>query len=450
MPKCSLVNRHCRAQRRNARSPSDCVRSGRAGKMVKAHFRPKEVCRRQSAARTIASSLRKRSAARRSPARRAPSPSEAQRTIARAVRRHNDRMRHNSAMDAMAPFASAARDAVRRLVGDDDGVRRCVAYVDTGPIGFGSVCISTSKGYVCTPERLEEYEESRSFLLEYGQPFVCVRTSKGWQVMADTRRGSARQPSVRTIRTVDYAQRVVIAVSQPDETALNFYLSTGTSNPGHDFPNTFFRNGTNQLSDRHVSKCHPIGTWLDDLLRLCCVGETLVLQRFDDGTQVTVATEIRDLHYKNNMGRPELVVDAAHVATEVLQTYNLGYINNGTLYIPFLRLFASGAYRLAACKNMDLLLVPVLAKFCNWRDVQLSACLGGMWDVHGDYVAPTHHYRDDDAFHEATLIDFGAVQRLKYVLQHYDYDQIARAFVPRGAPLVDLTKDEKTRLRERR
>lgn len=444
MPKCSLVNRHCRAQRRNARSPSDCVRSGRAGKMVRAHFRPKEACRRQSAARTIETSLRKRSARKK----RAAVQNEAQRTIARAVRRHNDRMKHNGVMDALAPFAERARTAAERLV-YDESVRRCVVYVyarSNFEFEKKEACVVTPTQVLCTTAS-SEMEYLRNDLFENGQPFVCVRTTRGWQATVDTSRGRAVQPTMRAIDRVDYAPRVVIQVAQPDGVRLNFYLSTGTSNPGHDFPNTFFRNGHNELTDRYVYKCHPLGTWLDDLLRLCCVGESLVVQRLDDGTQVTVAETMRDLRYEPNLNRPELVVDAADVVMEVVDAYRVGYVKDGALRIPLNRLFTD-RFRLAACKNMDLLLIPTLTKFCNWRDAQLSACLGGLWDLRGDYVAPTHHYyRDDDP--RGTLVDFGAVQRLKYVLQHYDYDQLARAFVPRDAPLVDLSEDEKARLRVR-
>lgn len=293
--------------------------------------------------------------------------------------------------------------------------------------------------------------EAVTSAVEFGVPFLCTRTSGRWSVEMDNSNGSAVQPQWRFIQRLTYELRTVVSVRQV-RANLNFYLSTGHSNPGINFANTFFRNGENRLTYQLVTKCTPKGTWFEDLLKSCCVGETLSMQ-FLDG----VGEDIRRLY---GLSRDETVLDVCVVddikyavppygrktakvairprdASAGVRHLN-GPYEDGWYYMDQLWSFD---YRWTSCRSFDLLMVPILNKFCTWRDAQISSCMGGLWDVDARYVGTAHN-------DPATLINFGALDNVKFLLQHYDYDPAARQFVERPQPLVDLAPHHKMQLRE--
>ena len=83
--------------------------------------------------------------------------------------------------------------------------------------------------------------------------------------------------------------------------------------------------------------------------------------------------------------------------------------------------------------------IDILIKFCHWRDVQISSCLGGFWDA-----SP-----QNKVFYEQSITHESRMKELKTIVQTMDYDYNKRAFMPRHVALLDLSDVEKSKLRKR-
>ena len=457
MPTCARRKSHCRVARAGETRPTDCVTpGGRPGRVVRSYWSPREACRRERAASKIAVAARRRRA------------SNAMSTIARAVV-----TRRRAAPPPRYAFeADLARTVVSRAF--PRSVRRL--YVHAWPyqlvrgeeevghyvlVGDEYVYLKMDEGgwsLLAPPPPAALVQKIKDF----GVAFACRRREEGgaWQVRLDDARGSATQPRARTILRVPNPFRTVVSVPQL-RSRPNFYLSTGSSNPMLNFPNTFFRNGANDLDGRDptspaVRKCTPVGSWLSDLLGACCVGETLELEVLTTSPRerrVVPLMTVERIAYDDAVRALVVTSDARRPVAEELPPCLRRIGSSRRYHVDVERLaYVPGSgragYRLRGCRTVDILLVPFLTKFCHWRDVQLSACMGGVWDVEADYTGFTQFGSPRDGGEEdRTILDFGAVARLKHVAQHYDHDGAAGAFVERDSPLRDLSDADKVRLR---
>ena len=316
---------------------------------------------------------------------------------------------------------------------------------------------------------IDKFDDTPDVKREDMIPYKCNLVSK--QCLKSNHLNSAHQPVFESLQ-IFFNKRAIIQVPQPLY-SVNFYLSTGSSNWGHNFPNTFFRNKGGEISSRLIHKCSPVNDWLSALLRTCCKNEELKLFLTDTSKpsfsevlagsgydklesrwkDLTASSEthlslcvIDDIKY-DYLGlliKPRYASDMLElIAEKGPEGYYIIELNQKWSWRRNLKVFTED-YFLSACKTIDLLLISFLNKFCTWRDVQLSSCFGGLWDVEVPGFGTTDLWK---ASRDLTIINLASISSLKYMVQHYDF--IEGGFDERAKPLIDLTPEEKERIRQK-
>lgn len=167
-----------------------------------------------------------------------------------------------------------------------------------------------------------------------------------------------------------------------------FYRSSGTSNPGKNFPNTFFPcfqgNDITEKNleehDKWIPKCYPKGQWLENFFKFF----NYIIYSLPYGGKI-----VKNIHNKSD--------------------------EKFTKYYDF------------------------LTKFCDWKEVQLSLSLGGaVWNSNGEKFY--NDYTNNSNNNNRDRYDFSEFnfKQLKEFVKNYDY--IYGIFIKRRNPINDISK----------